>query len=126
MAARQGRALRIAALRRAYGPSSADRAPEFWNFFLQTTGSLPIHTVARRALILHHLDLRSMLPVIKQPVLMLCGDWDPLVNQACEEALLTGLPNVGRAELVGCRHMHHYSHPEAVVQLVSDFLTPPQ
>ena len=80
--------------------------------------------VARRALILHQIDLRPLLPAINQPVLMLCGDADPLVGKACEGDLLLGLPHVTRAELVHCGHMPQFTHAELVAELVEHFLMP--
>ena len=49
--------------------------------------------VAQCAVTLHRLDLRPLLPSIRQPVLLICGDCDPLVGKKCEEDLQRGLPN---------------------------------
>ena len=57
-------------------------------------------------------DLRPALPGIHQPILLVCGDADPLVNKRCEMELLTGLPNVARVELPQCGHQALYTHPE--------------
>ena len=85
----------------------------------------PIAAVAHRALLIHRLDLRHLLAEIHQPVLLVCGDHDPLVGPACEEALLRGLPNAGRAQLAGCGHNPLFSHPEVLAELTRQFLTPP-
>jgi pimeloyl-ACP methyl ester carboxylesterase len=38
--------------------------------------------------------------------------------------LLHGLPNAGRVILEGCGHVPSYTHPEAVAEVVRQFLTP--
>src|SRR5436309_2539033 len=81
--------------------------------------------VARRALLLHQTDLRPLLPRIRQPVLLACGDLDPLVNRGCEETLLRGLPQARRIELSACGHNPQFTHPEILAELVRHFLTPP-
>jgi len=44
-----------------------------------------------RARILHRLDIRPLLPQVRQPVMMICGDADPLVGKDCEAELLARL-----------------------------------
>ena len=99
--------------------------PDVWRFYLANSGATPMAAVAQRALLVHRLDLRRLLPQIRQPVLMICGDCDPTVNRACEEVLLQGLPNVGRIELSGCGHFPYFTHPEVLAELVRQFLSPP-
>jgi pimeloyl-ACP methyl ester carboxylesterase len=101
-----------------------DREPDIWNFFMQRSGAPPMAAVARRALILHRLDLRPLLPRIQKPVLLICGDHDPLVGKKCEDELQRGLPLVARAELEHCGHLPHFSHPEVLAEVVLRFLTP--
>jgi pimeloyl-ACP methyl ester carboxylesterase len=101
-------------------------APELWGFFLDNTGSNAIPTVVHRALLVDQWDLRSSLDQIHQPVLLLCGDADPIVHRACEETLLTGLPHAVRAELSRCGHFAHLTHAPTVAEVVRRFLTPPQ
>jgi len=106
-----------------HGPF-AGREPAVWEFFLQRCGSPPMAAVARRAVLLHQLDLRSTLAAIRQPVLLLCGEADPLVDRKCEEVLLRGLPNVVRVELENCGHLPFYSHPETLAEVTCRFLLP--
>jgi pimeloyl-ACP methyl ester carboxylesterase len=100
-------------------------APEVWRFYLANSGALPMKAVAYRALMLNGVDLRSILPAIRQPVLMVCGDCDPAVNRACEDVLLGGLPNVRRVEVESCGHFPYFTHPDVLAELVRQFLTPP-
>jgi pimeloyl-ACP methyl ester carboxylesterase len=115
---------RKAILHRSHHGPFAGREPEVWDFFLRQSGSNPIAAVARRALLMHRLDLRPILPAIRQPVLLICGEGDPLVGKDCEEVLLRGLPHASRVELVGCGHFPQFTHPEVLVEVVRCFLTP--
>ena len=108
---------RRAVLKVSREPSFLEREPAVWNFFLQRTGAPPMAAVARRALILHRLDLRPLLPCIQMPVLLICGDHDPVVDKACQEELEHGLPRPTRAELERCGHLPHYSHPELLAEI---------
>lgn len=107
-----------------YGPFRS-RSADIWEYFLNRWGSPPMAAVARRALLLHRIDLRPMLPAIRQPVLLACGDRDPLVSPECEEVLLRGLPNARRVELANCGHNPQFTHPEVLADIVRQFLTPP-
>jgi pimeloyl-ACP methyl ester carboxylesterase len=117
--------LREPILGRAHHAPFAARPDDVWQYFLQCWGKQPMAAVARRALVLHQLDLRPLLPQIRQPVLMICGDADPLVGKPCEEELLRGLPHVARIQLHGCGHLPVFTHPEALAAAVVQFLTPP-
>jgi len=74
--------------------------------------------------LLHRIDVRPLLGEIRQPVLLVCGDRDPLVGRACEEVLLRGLPSAGRVELSRCGHFPYLTHPDLLAAVVGDFLTP--
>jgi pimeloyl-ACP methyl ester carboxylesterase len=99
--------------------------PAVWQFYLANSGATPMAAVAQRALLVHRIDLRSLLPRVRQPVLMVCGDCDPTVNRTCEQVLLEGLPNVGRIELRGCGHFPYFTHPAVLAEVVRGFLSPP-
>jgi pimeloyl-ACP methyl ester carboxylesterase len=116
--------LRGALLRqRHHGPFAA-REPAIWDYFLSRWNSPPSAAIASRALLLHRVDLRRLLPRIRQPVLLMSGDRDPLVGKTCDEELLRGLPSAGRVELSGCGHNPLFTHPEVLAEVVSRFLTP--
>lgn len=116
---------RAEAMRRSHHGPFAERPPELWEHFRAYSGAKPISTMAHHALLLHGTDLRPILGQVRQPVLMVCGDRDPLVRPAHEEDLLRGLPNVRRVELVNCGHFPYLTHPEVLAELVRQFLTPP-
>jgi pimeloyl-ACP methyl ester carboxylesterase len=108
----------------SFGPMARQR-PDLARFSLEVTGEPPMIAMARRSLMIDRIDLRPILPEILQPTLVITGDCDPLVRRQCAEALLSGLPNALHAELIDCGHFAHYSHPEAVAELIRRFLTPP-
>jgi pimeloyl-ACP methyl ester carboxylesterase len=116
--------LRVPVIRRSHYLPFASAPAENWDFFLQRSGAPIMAAVARRALILHQLDLRELLPAIRQPILLVCGDADPLVGKKCEEVLQAGLPNATRVELQNCGHMPQFTHPEVLAEVILRFLTP--
>jgi pimeloyl-ACP methyl ester carboxylesterase len=75
-------------------------------------------------LLLAGLDLRANLNQVRQPVLLICGDFDPLVGKDCEEELLRGLPSAERIEIPGCGHYPYFSHPEVLTEIIRMFLSP--
>jgi pimeloyl-ACP methyl ester carboxylesterase len=116
--------LRTAVVRRGHAGPFAGCEPDLWPFFLEQNGVAPIAAVARRALMLHGLDLRPLLAEVRQPVLLVCGESDPLVGRGCEGELLRGLPNSGRVELPGCGHFPYLTHADVLAEIVRGFLTP--
>jgi 3-oxoadipate enol-lactonase len=103
----------------------AERGPEVWEYFLARSHGLPIRALAYRARLLHGVDLRGILSEVHQPVLLVCGQSDPLVSRTCESELLEGLPSAGRVELPGAGHHPLFTHPELLAEVVRRFLTPP-
>jgi pimeloyl-ACP methyl ester carboxylesterase len=113
-------------LRLANADAFVGRPPEVWQRFVEVTGRGRIAAFAHQATWLHRLDLRPILPEIRQPVLLIVGDDDRVVPTFHEEVLLGGLPNARRAAIARCGHVPSYTHPEAFVEVVRQFLTPPQ
>ncbi len=105
-------------------PSFAEAMTDIWDYYAERTGEYPMAAVARRALIMDETDLRPILPEIKQPLLLICGEEDPLVGKDCEEVLMRGLPNWRRAGIEECGHLPYFTHPELFSELVLRFLTP--
>jgi pimeloyl-ACP methyl ester carboxylesterase len=99
---------------------------DLWEFLQSNSGSQMKSAVARRGLMILDIDLRPLLPRIRQPVLMLCGAHDPIVPRVCEAPLLEGLPHVERVEFPDCGHFPQYTHAPLVAELARRFLTAPQ
>ena len=100
------------------------REPAVWDFFLERQLRVPLRAFASRALMVHRTDLRAILPTIAQPVLLVCGDRDPLVGKRCEAQLKEGLPSAARAEIEQCGHQPHLTHPEVLAEVVRKYLLP--
>jgi pimeloyl-ACP methyl ester carboxylesterase len=116
--------LRERVLRRSHFAPFANRPPEVWQYLIDQTGSAPISATAYHALLVNRIDIRAILPEVRQPVLMICGDCDTLIGPAHEEMLLKGLPNAGRVTISGCGHMPSSTHPDIFAAVIRDFLTP--
>ena len=104
--------------------SFLQREPDVWDFFVERSGRVPLRAFAARLLMLQRLDLRPILPAIRHPVLLVCGDRDPLVGKTCEQELKQGLPLLSRAEIEHCGHQAHLTHPEVMAEVVRQFLLP--
>jgi 3-oxoadipate enol-lactonase len=112
--------------RRTHRAPFAGRDRSFWDHFVEHTGMPQIKQAARLALLLHRLDLGPLLNEVRQPTLVISGDADPLVPPRHADELQRGLPNARRVDLVGCGHFPYFTHPEALAEVVRDFLTPPR
>jgi pimeloyl-ACP methyl ester carboxylesterase len=109
-------------LERGDGPAFAATPPAIWEFFVENSGSPAARAVAWRALALHRVDLRRLLPAIRQPVLLVGGDADRLVPRSFEEAVLKRLPDARRVEFAACGHYPQYTHPDRMADAVVEFL----
>lgn len=105
-------------------PAFAGRPQELWRHCVNRIGQRPVRVTANYALLVHRADVRNLLPEIRQPVLLVTGDRDPLVKQPCTDELLQGLPNAGQIEINGCGHLPLFSHAGELARVVSMFLTP--
>ena len=99
------------------GPGFREKPETLYRYFVETTGGAG-EGVAHQALRLDRVDLRPLLPEVKQPVLLFCGDLDIVVRPVHAEILLGGLPNARRVVVEGCGHVPGYSHPEVLAEVV--------
>jgi pimeloyl-ACP methyl ester carboxylesterase len=117
--------LRNKVTRKVNGVGFREKPERLYRYFLETTGRTPVKAFAHQALLLDTIDLRPILPEVRQPVLLFCGDLDVVVRPAHAELLLKGLPNARRVVVEGSGHVPGYSHPEMLAEVVRQFLTPP-
>lgn len=92
-----------------------------WQFFADDTGSVPIRTIASRAADLSACDLRSTLPDVRTPVLLIRGEGEGRVSAAAADELAAGLPNAVTERMHGCGHLPYLTHPHRLVKLVRPF-----
>lgn len=103
--------------------SQFDGCPdEIFRYLIESSGATPVRTAAYRALLLHRLDLRPLLPRIRQPLLMIGGDIDQIVPREFEAEVEQGVPNVRRIEFAKCGHYPQYTLPRPSSDLVDRFL----
>lgn len=117
--------LRLKVAQQVNGFAFKGREQGVWDFYLDCTGQPPAATLARQALMLNDLDLRPLLPEVRQPVLLVCGDRDRVAGPRHQQVLQAGLPNAGSALIEDCGHIPAYTHPEILAEVVRQFLTPP-
>jgi pimeloyl-ACP methyl ester carboxylesterase len=113
--------LREVVMQKMDGPQFVGCPPEVYQFLLDCSGETPIRAAARRGLILDKLDLRPLLPSIRQPVLMIGGDRDGLVSRANEAEVEAGLPDVKRVEFSPCGHYPQYTMPKQMALEMLNF-----
>jgi pimeloyl-ACP methyl ester carboxylesterase len=99
--------------------------PERWPTFLDITGRPPISALSHWAQQLHRTNTTALLPAIRQPILVACGDRDPLVPHSQQEMLFNKLPNATMFQIAGCGHFPNFTHPEALADAARRFLLVP-
>jgi len=72
--------------------------------------------------ILRDCDLRSVLPGIKQPALVICGERDTLTPQQAAHYLAAQLPAARLAEIKGAAHAPFLSHPDEFMMQLKRFM----
>ena len=117
--------LREKVTRQVNGAGFQDKPEKMYRYFVEATGRTPVRAFAHQVLMLDRLDMRPLLPEVRQPVLLFCGDRDRVVRPIHAEILMAGLPNARRVVVEGCGHVPGYSHPEVLAEVVRQFLTPP-
>jgi len=73
----------------------------------------PLRTLRGARLMLAH-ELRSRLPLVDVPAVVVRGARDPIVPQAWAEEVTQLLPDATLVLVPGAAHCVHYTHPEAV------------
>jgi pimeloyl-ACP methyl ester carboxylesterase len=95
-----------------------------WAYYLEQNGLTPIAPLAHRLDLVGRLDLRPILPTITTEVLLLQGNEDRIVPPSHFEELRTGLPRAEAVVMPMVGHQPHYTHAEALAQVIGDWLLP--
>lgn len=109
-------------LRRANGDEFVTHSPDRWEHLVACAGATPVRTVCHQALLLDQTDLRSALPGISLPVLLVCGANDKVVDHRCADDLVRGLPSARKVTLSDCGHVPCYTDVEALAALMAGFM----
>ena len=72
--------------------------------------------------ILRNCDLRSVLPLITQPALIVAGERDALVSMEASLYMAEQMPSAELVRIQGAAHAPFLSHPEIFVGQLTDFL----
>jgi pimeloyl-ACP methyl ester carboxylesterase len=95
-----------------------------WSYYLEQNGLTPIASLAHRLDLVARLDLRPILPEIRNPVLLLQGNEDRIVARRHFDELQAGLPAAEGVIMPLVGHQPHYTHAEALAQVTADWLLP--
>lgn len=71
---------------------------------------------------LANFDIRSLLPTLACPVLLIVGAHDPLVPQAAAQAMAAAIPDAKLAVMADCAHAPFLSDPDSFAAHVREFL----
>ncbi len=78
-------------------------------------------TLLRSLRLLHQIDQRPRLPLIKAPTLVIAGQYDRVVHPSATKAAAALIPNSRYQELPRCGHAPFISHVHEVVELIQEF-----
>lgn len=92
-----------------------------WQHYLEQNAVTPIHSLAHRLDLVSKLDLRPILPQIQTPVLLVQGNEDRIVPRSAFDELQKSLPQAQGVIVPMVGHQPHYTHPEAMAQVMSSF-----
>jgi len=96
--------------------------PTRWEWFLENSGNVPLRALAHRGCLIGETDLRTSLPEIQTPVMLLHCEGDGLVSRGCLEALSSGLPNAHVEWFHSAGHIPFVTHPHRLGKLIRQFL----
>ncbi len=95
-----------------------------WPYYLEQNGLTPIASMSHRLDLLARLNLRPLLAGIASEVLLLQGNEDRIVSRRHFEELRSGLPNARGVVMPLVGHQPHFTHAEALAEVIGDFLLP--
>jgi 3-oxoadipate enol-lactonase len=95
-----------------------------WSYYLEQNGLTPIASLAHRLDLVARLDLRPILPEIRNPVLLLQGNEDRIIARRHFDELKAGLAAAEGVIMPLVGHQPHYTHAEALAQVTADWLLP--
>jgi pimeloyl-ACP methyl ester carboxylesterase len=95
--------------------------PDRWEYYLEENALTSIAGLAHRCDQVARLDLRPLLPEIRTPVLLIQGHEDRIIARKHYDELMEKLPNARGTVLPLVGHQVHYTHPELMARLVSEF-----
>jgi pimeloyl-ACP methyl ester carboxylesterase len=95
-----------------------------WPYYVEQNGLTPIASLAHRVDMLARLDLRPILRDILTEILLLQGNEDRIVPRRFFDELKATLPHAEAILMPLVGHQPHFTHAEALAQVISDWLLP--
>lgn len=92
-----------------------------WRHYLEENAKTPIRSLAHRLDLLTGLDLRPNLAKIRTPVLLVQGNEDRIVPRRYFDELQGLLPEAQGLIVPLVGHQPHYTHPEALAQVIGQY-----
>jgi 3-oxoadipate enol-lactonase len=110
------------AIGRMFPPAFAAAHPEVVAARKAALSSADPECFARACLALAALDLRSGLPGVRNPALVMCGALDQTTPSVLAREVARAIPGAAWREIAGSGHCPMLEQPEALVRLMDGFL----
>ena len=110
------------AIARMFPPRFAQRHPEIITARKAALGAVDPQCFARACLALASLDLTTQLSAIKNQTLVLCGALDQTTPPALARELAQNIPGARYEEIAGSGHCPMLEQPDALLELMRDFM----
>lgn len=92
-----------------------------WNYFLETSGVLPLKELSERAGAISRFNLVSRAAEIRTPTLLIHTEGDGAVAEACNRQLEQSLPCVSSEWLHNTGQLAYLTHPHRLAKLMRTF-----
>ena len=107
---------------RGSAPRTAERVLATLRYALAVHGAARPEALARGLERLKAADLRTALPLVRVPALVIAGRLDRITRAAAGRALAAGLPRARYVEFARAAHAPFLSSPARFAQLLTEFL----
>jgi pimeloyl-[acyl-carrier protein] methyl ester esterase len=112
----------LALLARGSSPGTATRVLAKLRAALRTHGTASPEALAAGLARLRDGDLRTALPMVRVPALVIAGQRDRVIRPAASRALAAALPDAHYVEVPGAAHAPFLSHPVQFLRQLNGFL----
>ena len=106
----------------AFHPANAARPALVQAYLDFVLGAGPEQLVRQNQAVIHRPDARPHLPRVACPTLVVCGEADQLTPPECSEEIAALVPGARHAVLPTCGHMLTMEQPDAVNQLLREWI----
>jgi 3-oxoadipate enol-lactonase len=110
------------AARRVFSPAYLDAHPEAVDARKQVLNAINPEAFFAACRILQETDLVPLLPHLRVPTLVVCGEMDQATPPALNKEIAEHVKEARYAELPGCGHCPPLEQPEAFLDAVRDFI----